>query len=385
MRSWCFDSVATTTDGVTSYDREYGSADIREVVGKLIGNGVYATPATNMQVVANTGLTVKVQPGCCWIKGAYGCVDTAETLTLETSSGGRTDLIVARFSTDLSYRSIRVMVVKGTDGNSAAPALTRTATNYDIQLAQIIVRSGASTISQSDITDMRFNKSVCGIVTGVVDQIDATDLFAQYNTAFNEKLNASQSTLDAKLAAFQSSFDTFFNSMQTTLSGDVAGNLLTLINNHTADKDNPHGVTKEQVGLENVLNEKQYCISNPQKMVFNGYHYREGSAGTITPAITVKAEDISKKIAGFLVATQLRTSATDGETVARRLDFIGTGSSEITISNGSYSETINFFYSNGNISGGVQQNGSLSIWRKNGHHIYLWIAIIYGSMEERVS
>ena len=52
MRSWCFDSVATTTDGVTSYDREYGSADIREVVGKLIGNGDYATPATNMQVIA---------------------------------------------------------------------------------------------------------------------------------------------------------------------------------------------------------------------------------------------------------------------------------------------------------------------------------------------
>lgn len=281
MRSWCFDSVATTTDGVTSYDREYGSADIREVVGKLIGNGVYATPATNMQVVANTGLTVKVQPGCCWIKGAYGCVDTAETLTLEASNGGRTDLIVARFSTDLSYRSIRVMVVKGTDGNSAAPALTRTATNYDIQLAQIIVRSGASTISQSDITDMRFNKSVCGIVTGVIDQIDATDLFAQYNTAFNEKLSASQSTLDAKLAAFQSSFDTFFDSMQTTLSGDVAGNLLTLINNHAADKDNPHGVTKEQVGLDKVLNEKQYCRSNPPPTGDTGWLAYQMSYGTL--------------------------------------------------------------------------------------------------------
>lgn len=201
MRSWCFDSQAATSDGVTTYDREYGSSDIREVVGKLIGNGVYATPSTNMQVVADSGMNVKVQPGCCWISGAYGVVDTAETITI---TGTGTILIVARFDLSLSARSISL---------KAVTSLTRNASIYDIQLASISVPSGTTSITQSMITDTRQNGTVCGIVTGVIDQIDTTNLFAQY----------------------QSSFNAFMATLENTLTGDVAGNLLTLINNHKND------------------------------------------------------------------------------------------------------------------------------------------------------
>ena len=81
---------------------------------------------------------------------------------------------------------------------------------------------------------------MCGIVTGIINQIDATNLFSQ----------------------FQSVFDQFMATLETTLSGDVAGNLLTLITNHTDDKNNPHEVTKEQVGLGKVANERQYSANN---------------------------------------------------------------------------------------------------------------------------
>ena len=263
MRSWCFDSQAVENDGLTTYDREYGSAEIREVVKLLIGNGVYANPATNMQVTAGSGMTVAVQPGFCWVSGAMGAVDDAETLSLDTSSSGRVDLIVARFDLALAYRSIRLAVIPGTEGSSSPPSLTRNESTYDIQLARINVRAGASSVLQSDIVDTRYNAGVCGIVTGIINQIDATNLFSQ----------------------FQSVFDQFMATLETTLSGDVAGNLLTLITNHTDDKNNPHEVTKEQVGLGkvpnlipyseenkptkndvglgNLLNEKQYCDSNP--------------------------------------------------------------------------------------------------------------------------
>lgn len=231
MRSWCFDSVATEVDGVTTYDREYGSAEFREVMGKLVGNGVYANPANNMQVTAGGGMTVSVLPGYCWIKGALGVVDEAETLTLDASSAGRTDVIVARFDLSLAVRDIHLAVVKGAEGSYSAPTLTRNDSVYDIQLARVRVNAGATVIALTDITDTRHDDNLCGIVTGIIDQIDATDLFAQYESIFNA----------------------FMAQLENVLSGDVAGNLLLLIDNHKANTNNPHNVTREQLGIGSTI------------------------------------------------------------------------------------------------------------------------------------
>lgn len=227
MRSWCFDSVATEVDGVTTYDREYGSAEFREVMRKLVGDGVYANPANNMQVTAGGGLTVSVLPGYCWIHGALGIVDEAESLAVDATTKGRTDLIVARFDLSLAARDIHLAVVKGTEGSADAPALTRNDSVYDICLAKVRVSAGATAVALSDITDTRYDANLCGIVTGVIDQIDATDLFAQYGDVFN----------------------VFMQQLESVLSGDVAGNLLVLINNHIDDTNNPHAVTKAQLGI----------------------------------------------------------------------------------------------------------------------------------------
>lgn len=212
MRSWCFDSQAIVdNDGNITYDREYGSAELREVVGKLIGNGVYAEPATNMQVLADGSMDVNILPGCCWIRGAYGIVDQTETLTMEPSNSGRVDVVVARFDLSLAHRSIRLAVLKGTEGSTAVPSLVRNETTYDIQLARINIHGGSNVVKQSDIADTRFDSDLCGIVTGVIDQIDTTNLFAQ----------------------FQAAFDEYMQSIREALTDDVAGGLLKLIEEHT--------------------------------------------------------------------------------------------------------------------------------------------------------
>ena len=59
------------------------------------------------------------------------------------------------------------------------------------------------------IEDTRFNNNLCGIVEGAVEQINTTDIFAQYEAYFNE----------------------WFADLQTQLSGDVAGNLQNEITN----------------------------------------------------------------------------------------------------------------------------------------------------------
>lgn len=273
MRSWCFDSVATEVDGVTTYDREYGSAEFREVMRKLVGDGVYADPANNMQVTVGGGLSVSVLPGYCWVKGALGIVDEAETLTLDASSAGRTDVIVARFDLSLAARDIHLAVIKGTEGSTSAPALTRNDSVYDIQLARVRVNAGASAVALTDITDTRYNDNLCGVVTGIIDQIDATNLFAQYESIFNA----------------------FMEQLETVLSGDVAGNLLTLISDHTADTNNPHATTKAQIGIGSDM--------IPEEDLFM---YDSPSA---TRALTRRCKDQNVLPTAYIVTARVATSA----------------------------------------------------------------------------
>lgn len=231
MRSWCFDSIASENDdGEIVYDREYGSAELREVVRAIVGNGIYGDSSTNMQVLASNGMDITVQPGACWILGAYGVVDAAETLTVATNTGTNTrvDKVVARFDLSVDQRSIRLAIIEDN------AALTRNDSTYDLQLAKINVRGGATSITQSDITDTRFDKNVCGIVTGAISQINTTTLFEQYQAQFNS----------------------FMDNLDTNLSEDAAGNLLLRIEEVREDSEtamtdhvnNYHGLRNSRTG-----------------------------------------------------------------------------------------------------------------------------------------
>lgn len=239
MRSWCFDSQES--GGV--YDREYGSADIREVVHKIVGNGIFMDTDTSLQVAVDSGLQLAIQPGNCFINGAFGAVDAAESLTFDASASGRYDIVVARFDLSLSYRSIRLVVVKGTEGSSSAPTPTKTASIYDLQLAKVNIRSGATSILQTDITDTRTDSTVCGIVNGVSAQaaalqeqintvsaakqdktnslatetaIEDADSFPFYDASASAHKRSLWSNIKAKLKAY---FDTFYTNASNITAG----------------------------------------------------------------------------------------------------------------------------------------------------------------------
>ena len=169
-------------------DRTYNADQISEYFLKLISNGVFATPSTAMQVLATTGLNVKVSAGwgfinCKWIKN-----DNDYSLQLDEAdtSFSRIDRVVLHLDTTSTHRYITIQVIKGTPAATpTAPALTRTNGVYELSLAQIAVAANATAITQADITDERADTSVCGYVTGLIDQIDTTNLFAQFTAAFD--------------------------------------------------------------------------------------------------------------------------------------------------------------------------------------------------------
>lgn len=179
-------------------DRTYNADDISNYFLKLITNGVFATPSNAMQVQENSGLTVQVSAGWGFIKCKWINNNAPYLLTLDAADVvlNRIDRIVMRLDTSTAARSITIAVKKGTAGATPSPpTLTRANNVYELSLAQVYVGAGVTDITQANITDERANTSVCGYVTGLIDQIDTTNLFAQYDSAFNQWFSEIRETL----------------------------------------------------------------------------------------------------------------------------------------------------------------------------------------------
>lgn len=218
-----------------SGDRKYKAEDWASYFGALIGNGVFPNPATNLQVVPGaSGLTVTVHAGKAWINGYYYYNTDDLTLTLPTPDGAkkRIDRIVVRWS--LSDRKISAQVKSGTAAtNPSAAVLQRDSDVYELAIADVLVGVAATSITSASITDRRYDSTLCGVVTGTVQQIDTSAFAAQV-----------QSFLDDS----EAEFSTWLDGIQNVLDESTAGNLLNLINTHKADTNNPHHVTAAQIG-----------------------------------------------------------------------------------------------------------------------------------------
>lgn len=235
MRSGFFNSeiIGYDAENMPVFDRAEEASFFAKYFSQFISNGVFPNPSTNMQVLATTGMNVKVDIGTCYINGYMGWVEPAETFEIEESDlQARIDRVVARL--DFTDRSIKLYVKKGTPlGNPVAPELQRDYGIYEIGLADIRVNANAITITQENITDLRLNTELCGIVANQLQHVDTTTLFNQYQTWLNRVTGEAETNLNNIQTEFEQSFNTWFQTIQNVLDGDTAGNLLNRINANT--------------------------------------------------------------------------------------------------------------------------------------------------------
>ena len=187
-------------------DRKYKSDLIATFFSKLFTNGVFNN---ELQVQANDNMTVTLKSGTAFINGYFynNTVDKVINISLSDTEQSRIDSIVLRFSKE--NRQIIADVLEGTYAdNPVAPELTRNSNIYELRLCNISVNKQADSITTSMIEDCRFNSTDCGQVISAVQQLDTTEIFAQY----------------------QAAFDALFEQMEGILSGDAAGELLVEIN-----------------------------------------------------------------------------------------------------------------------------------------------------------
>lgn len=169
-------------------DRKYNANSFAEYFATFIGNGVFPNPSNNLQIVANNDMTITIKAGKVWINGYILINDDDYVLNIEPADGvlSRVDRVVARY--DTVDREIRLEVKQGNYASSPEPpVLQRDADAYELALADVLVNNGTTQITQANITDLRLNTELCGIVHGTVDQVDTTTLFNQYQTWLDEK------------------------------------------------------------------------------------------------------------------------------------------------------------------------------------------------------
>ena len=181
--------IVNSVTGDVDYDRVYLAEQFAAYFASFIGNGVFGHSMQKLQVLcqASPDMSVKVLPGEAWINGWWYRDKEEFILPLDVADGvlSRIDVIVLRWGNQ--ERDMWLQVIKGTaSGNPSAPLIRRDADYYDLQLATVSIAKGTVRITQSAITDTRLDNSVCGLVTGVVDQIDTTGLYNQFTAYFDE-------------------------------------------------------------------------------------------------------------------------------------------------------------------------------------------------------
>lgn len=171
------------------YDRVYLAAQFAAYFAAFIGNGIFGHSMQQLEGVAQDipNMSTKVLGGEGWINGYWYRNTEAYTLNHSVADGvlSRIDTVVLRWSS--SDRDIYLHVLEGTpSANPVAPAIVRNPDYYDLGLYEVSIPAGSIRITQAQIRDLRLSSEYCGLVTGLVDQIDLTDVFNQFEQYFLE-------------------------------------------------------------------------------------------------------------------------------------------------------------------------------------------------------
>lgn len=171
-------------------DRTYNAEEMSRYFEGLVSNGVYESVGDAMLVVADSGMDVEVLTGraiidCRWINNSSAY---SVTISAADASFPRYTAVVLRL--DETARAITIETKDGTPASSPVkPTMTNTSTTKELCLAQIYVAARTTSISQSNIEDTRPSSS-CGWVTGLIQQVDTSQLFLQYQKAYEEQYQA---------------------------------------------------------------------------------------------------------------------------------------------------------------------------------------------------
>lgn len=195
-------------------DRKYNANHFGQIFDGVINDGVFAGIGDKLFVTPNGGMGILVGTGKAWFNHTWNLNTTKIPLTLSPSHVvlTRYDAVVLEVNeTQDAYgreNSIKVIEGAAAAANPQWPALVNTDYIHQYPLAYVQVPAGATEIIAANI-DIKVGTPPCPFVTGILQTVDISGLFANWN----------------------SQFDVWFSNLQAQLTDNVVTNLQNQINN----------------------------------------------------------------------------------------------------------------------------------------------------------
>lgn len=170
-------------------DRVYNAQQMSSIFEGLISDGVYESVGNRLAVQPNSGMTIRIADGRGWFNKHWVENTTDHLITLEAADVtlNRYAAICVRVDDTDSVRNAVPYVKYGEYATTAVkPVMTRSDTVNEYCLAYVYIRAGVTEITASAIEDTRADESLCGWVTGLIEQLKSATLFEQFTAIFNE-------------------------------------------------------------------------------------------------------------------------------------------------------------------------------------------------------
>lgn len=202
-------------------DRLYNADMMSSIFEGLISDGVYESVGNKLAVSPNSGMVIQIGTGRGWFNKRWVNNDSPYLITLEASDVilNRYAAICIRVDTNDDARTA-VPYVKYSDfaTTPTKPTMIRTETVKEYCLAYVYIGAKVTNITASVITDTRGNNSLCGWVTGLIEQLSTTTLFEQWEAIFNNWFIGLQEIINENVEA------TLVNALPTSVKVTLTAN-----------------------------------------------------------------------------------------------------------------------------------------------------------------
>lgn len=232
----------------------------------------------SLAAIVGQGLSIRINLGIAMLDGAYFIIDE-EPINVPVTAGQINDIVLRL---DLTGADVVFGIFsKQRSAGTIEAGLTRAGGIYELGLHSVNVPVGADQISASMITDYRLNlnpgpdgKPCCGLV-GSLLQPDIDEWYTRARTGMDVFMNTGKEA-----------FDEWFQTLQDTLSGDVAANLYALITEHTMNHD-IHVTAEEKASWTQrlysiTLSSSGWALSSIDEVSLNGMYIQQIIGVTFT-------------------------------------------------------------------------------------------------------
>lgn len=290
--------MAVTSGFFNSFnrDRVYDADQMSAIFDGIINDGVFANIGDCFEVTADSGNVINIGVGRAWFNSRWLLNDAILPITADTPEIllPRYDAVVIEIDKSDSVRSGSIKIIKGTAASSPTyPTLTRTDEVNQYPIAYIYRVPGSSEITQGNITNM-VGTSSCPYITAILEVHDIDNIIAQWQAQwdewYTEKTVTGSEEMDEWFESEKQEFETWLESLQISLSGDVATNLASQI----ADlQDTIDTLSKEKAIYEPIYDSNNDTVDDNAGNPIQGRSVFTGDDGGSSDKVQIDAIPVS--------------------------------------------------------------------------------------------